>query len=157
MSFVVEQETIIKAPMFVVMEALNDVKRIPLWATVTGTIDNVQGSGPGMTYEWHYSINKLSFSGKSEVIEQTESTLITKTTGDVESIWTIHLTPAGKDSTAIRVVVEYSPPHIFIELLADLVMQQLNDPEVAAENMARFKNMVEARAKTGVLERGNEL
>lgn len=144
---VVEQNIIVKAPMTVVMEALNDVKSIPLWATVTGTIDNVQGSGPGMTYEWHYAINKMSFNGKSEVLEQTEKTLITKTTGDVDSLWTITLTPAGKDSTAMRVVVEYSPPNIFIEILADLVMQQMNDPQVARENATRFKEMVEERAK----------
>ncbi len=143
----VEQDSIINAPLTVVMEALNDVESIPSWATVTGTINNVQGRGPGMTYEWHYSINKLSFSGKSEVIEQTDNTLITKTTGDIDSIWTINLTPAGKQSTAMRVIVEYSPPNIFIEILADLVMQQLNDPEVARENMERFKRRLEERVK----------
>jgi len=143
----VEQNIIVKAPMFVVMEALNDVESIPSWATVTGTIDHVRGRGLGMTYEWHYSINKMSFSGKSEVLEQTKNTLITKTTGDVDSLWTITLTPAGKDSTAMRVVVEYSPPHIFIEVLADLVIQQMNDPKVARENVNRFKEMVEERAK----------
>ena len=146
MSFV-EQNIIIKAPISVVMDALNDVESIPSWATVTGTINNVQGKGPGMTYEWHYSINKLSFNGKSEVLEQTEDTLITKTTGDIDSIWTINLTPAGKQSTAMQVVVEYSPPNIFIEILADLVMEQLNDPAVAKENAERFKNMVEKRAQ----------
>ena len=143
---VVEQNVIIKAPMPVVMDALNDVESIPSWATVTGTINNVQGKGPGMTYEWHYSINKLSFSGKSQVLEQTQDTLITKTTGDIDSIWTINLTPAGKQSTAMRVVVEYSPPNIFIEILADLVLEQMNDPKVAKENAERFKDMVEKRA-----------
>ena len=146
MSFV-EQNIIIKAPMPVVMDALNDVENIPSWATVTGKINNVQGKGQGMTYEWHYAINKLSFNGKSEVLEQTENTLITKTTGDIDSIWTINLTPAGKQSTAMRVLVEYSPPHIFIEILADLVMEQINDPQVARENAERFKDMVEKRAK----------
>ncbi len=143
----VEQNSVINAPIAVVMEALNDVENIPSWATVTGTIDNVQGSGSGMTYEWRYTINKLGFSGKSEVLEQTEDTLITRTTGDVDSIWTINLTSAGKQSTAIRVLIEYSPPNIFIEILADLVLQQLGDPAVARENMARFKEMVEERAK----------
>jgi uncharacterized membrane protein len=143
----VEQSILINAPMTIVMEALNDVERIPSWATVTGTIDNVQGTGPGMTYEWHYSINRLNFSGKSEVIEQTEDVLITKTTGDVDSIWTINLTPVGKQSTAMQITVEYSPPNIFIEILADLVLQQLSDPEVAKENIKRFKEMTEARVK----------
>ena len=146
MSFV-EQFVIIKASLVMVMEALNDVEHIPSWATVTGTIDNVQGNGPGMTYEWHYSINRLNFSGKSEVIEQTNTSLITKTTGDVDSIWTINLTPIGKQSTAMQVVVEYSPPNIFIEVLADLVLQQLGDPKVAKENVNRFKEMVEMRVK----------
>lgn len=143
---VVEQNIIVRVPKSVVMDALNDVKSIPSWATVSGTIDNVQGSGPGMTYEWHYAINKMSFNGKSEVLEQSESSLITKTTGDVDSLWTITLTPAGKDTTAVRVVVEYSPPNIFIELLADLVLEQMSDPKVARENATRFKEMVEARA-----------
>jgi len=142
---IVEQSVVIQAPMAAVTEALNDVESIPSWATVTGTIDNVQGSGPGMTYEWHYAINNLSFSGKSEVIEQTDRTLITKTTGDIVSIWTITLNPAGKKSTAMRVVVEYNPPNVFIEVLADIVLQQLNDPDVAKENITRFKKMVEAR------------
>lgn len=144
----VEQSALINAPMAIVMEALNDVEHIPSWATVTGTIDNVQGTGPGMTYEWHYSISNLAFSGKSEVIEQTENVLITKTTGDVDSIWTINLTPVGKQRTAMQITVEYSPPNIFIEILADLVLQQLGDPEVAKENMKRFKEMTEARVKT---------
>lgn len=143
----VEQSAIIEAPMAVVIEALNDVEAIPTWATVTGTIDNVQGHGPGMTYEWHYSINKLNFGGKSEVIEQTETTLITKTTGDIDSIWSIDLTPVGKKITVMQVIVEYSPPNIFMEILADIVLQQLHDPEVARENMTRFKEMVEERAR----------
>lgn len=144
----VEQSTVIKAPLEIVMNALNDVKAIPRWATVSGTIENVQGHGPGMIYDWQYEINGLKFSGKSEVIEQTERTLITKTTGDIDSIWSINLTPTGKNSTAMNVLVEYSSPNIFIEILADIVLQQINDPEVAKENMLRFKKMVEERAKT---------
>ncbi len=146
----VEQNTIIEAPIDIVMAAMNDVENIPSWATVDGTIDNVKGSGPGMTYEWHYTITKMSFNGKSEVLEQTEDMLITKTSGDVESIWTINLTPIGNNYTTMQVVVEYSPPHIFVELLADLVMQQLNDPQVARENMARFKKRVEQQAKVAL-------
>lgn len=143
----VEQSIIIEAPMTIVMEALNDVASIPTWATVSGTIDNIQGNGPGMTYEWHYNINNLSFGGKSEVVEQTETILITKTTGDIDSIWTINLTSVGKKITVLRVIVEYSPPNIFIEILADIVLQQINDPEVAKENIIRFKEMVEERAR----------
>ncbi|MCI0526671.1 MAG: hypothetical protein L0Y56_04365 [Nitrospira sp.] len=143
---IVEQAIIIKAPMVVVLEALNQVENIPTWATVTGTIDNIQGSSRGMTYEWHYTIGDFSFGGKSEVIEQTETTLITRTLGDVESLWTINLTSIGRKSTAMRVVVEYTPPNIFIEVLADMVLHQLNDPQVARENIVRFKEMVEKRA-----------
>ena len=143
----VEQSVVIKAPLAVVVDCLNDVAAIPTWATVAGTIDNVQGRGQGMTYEWHYVINDLSFSGKSRVIEQSETTLITKTTGDIDSIWTIQLKPAGKHTTAMQVLVEYSPPNTFIELLADIVLQQINNPEIAQQNISRFKNMVEERAK----------
>ena len=144
---VVEQAVIIKAPMAIVMAALNDVESIPTWATVTGTIINVQGSGLGMTYEWHYTIGNHSFSGKSEVIEHAETLLITKTIGDIDSIWTINLSAAGKNSTAMRVVVEYTPPHTFVEILADIVLEQLGNPEVARENIRRFKEAVEERAK----------
>ena len=143
----VEQAIVINAPPAAVMEALNDVESIPTWATVPGTIDNVKGSGPGMTYEWHYYINNVRFNGKSEVLEQTETSLITKTTGDVDSLWTINLSPAGKNSTALNVVVEYSPPNIYVEILADIVLQQIQDPKVARENTRRFKQMVEERVK----------
>ena len=148
----VEQSAIINAPLHVVMESLNDVESIPTWATVTGTISNVQGKGPGMTYQWQYSIDTFSFGGKSEVLEQTDTTLITKTNGDIESIWTINLTPINKDITAIRVVVEYMPPNIFLDVLADLVLEHLNSPAVATENMNRFKALVEARTKTAAKE-----
>jgi uncharacterized membrane protein len=143
---VVEQTAIIKAPLALVMEILNEVETIPSWATVPGTIGAVKGRGRGMSYEWQYTINGVNFKGQSRVIEHTEDTLITKTTGDVDSLWTISLTPAGKKSTAIRVVVEYTPPHTFVELLADILLQQFGDPEVAKENMKRFKAMVEQRA-----------
>ena len=143
----VEQSIVINAPAETVMVALNDVESIPGWATVTGTIDNVQGQGPGMTYEWHYSINKLSFGGQSEVLEQTETILITKTTGDIDSLWTIELTTISKNSTSMNVVVEYMPPNIFIDVLANMVLQQINDPAVARENAARFKASVEERVK----------
>ena len=143
---VVEQSIVIKASLTVVMETLNRVEDIPSWATVTGTIDHIRGDGRGMNYEWHYTIGDFSFEGKSEVIEQTETTLIAKTTGDVESLWTINLTSIGETSTAMRVVVEYMPPNIFIEVLADLVLDQLNNPQVARENMVRFKEMTERRA-----------
>ena len=143
----VEQSIVINAPPAAVMEALNEVESIPTWATVPGTIENVNGNGPGMTYEWHYYINKVRFNGKSEVLEQTETTLITKTTGDIDSLWTINLSPAGKNSTAMSVVVEYSPPNIYVEILADIVLQQIQDPKVARENTQRFKQMVEERIK----------
>lgn len=143
----VEQTTVIEAPMEIVMRALNDVKDIPTWATVEGKIDNVQGRGLGMTYEWHYTVEGLNFKGKSEVIEQTANTLITKTTGDVDSIWTITLTALGKRSTVVRVVVEYKLPGSFVEILADEVIQQYATPEAARENLKRFKHTVEERAK----------
>ena len=143
----VEQSVTLAAPQSVIMEALNDVKTIPIWATVPGTISNVQGSGAGMTYSWQYSVNKLKFKGLSQVIEQTENTLITKTSGDVESIWTINLTPITSNITAMQVIVEYIPPNNYIELMVDFLLDQINDPEVARENMARFKEMVEERAR----------
>lgn len=146
----VEQSIVINAPAEIVMIALNDVESIPGWATVTGTIDNVQGQGPGMTYEWRYSINKLSFGGQSEVLEQTETVLVTKTTGDIDSLWTIELTPISKNSTSMNVVVEYMPPNIFMDVLANMVLQQINDPTVARENAARFKASVEERVKAAL-------
>jgi uncharacterized membrane protein len=146
----VEQTILIREPLKTVMNALNDVESIPNWATVPGAIENVQGRGVGMTYHWRYHINTLNFSGKSEVIEQTETTLITKTTGDIDSIWSIHLTPIGPNSTNLHVLVEYSPPNTFVEILADMVLQQISDPEVARENITRFKNWVEEK----VIEEG---
>jgi hypothetical protein len=48
-------------------------------------------------------------------------------------------------------VVEYSPPqNVFVEVLADLVLQRYANPVAAQENMARFKDLVEVRA--GVIE-----
>lgn len=144
---IVEQFAVIRASVHIVMEALNDVKDIPNWATVSGTVTNVQGNGPGMTYEWHYKFNNLAFDGYSEVLEQSNTTLITRTTGDVDSIWTITLTDIGAGGTAMNVVVEYTPPNTFIELLTDILLEQLGDPAVAQENMLRFKEMVESRAR----------
>jgi uncharacterized membrane protein len=143
----VEQSSLIQAPIHLVMEVLNDVKNIPNWATVSGTVTNVRGNGPGMAYEWHYKFNNLTFDGYSEVLEQTNTTLITRTTGDVDSIWTITLTDIGASGTAMNVVVEYTPPNTFIELLTDFLLEQLGDPAVAQENMLRFKALVETRAK----------
>ena len=114
---IVEQTAVIEASMAVVMQALNDVENFPTWTTVEGIIDNVQGSGRGMTYEWHYSVEGLNFNGKSEVIEQAEDTLITKTTGDVDSLWTITLTAIGQKNTAIRAVEAW-------EILGDVELAQ---------------------------------
>jgi uncharacterized membrane protein len=144
---VVEQATIIAAPMEAVMQVLNDVESIPAWATVAGVVDNVRGSGVGMTFEWNYTVEGVNFKGKTEVIEQTANTLITKTTGDVDSIWTVTLTPVSQKSTAMRVVVEYNPPNRFVEVLADQVIQRYATPEAARENLDRFKQMVEERLK----------
>ncbi|MBN1217977.1 MAG: SRPBCC family protein [Anaerolineae bacterium] len=144
---VVEQSTVIAAPVKAVMEAVNDVASFPAWATVKGVIYNVQGSGVGKTFEWHYSVEGINFLGKSQIIEQTENTVITKTSGDVDSLWTVTLTPISPKSTAIRVVVEYNPPHRFVEALADQVIQRYATPAVASENLRRFKEMVEERVK----------
>lgn len=144
---VVEQTAVIEAPVAAVMKALNDVKKIPSWATVQGVVDHVEGQGAGMTYDWSYQVSGLHFKGHSEVIEQTPNRLITKTTGDVNSIWTVKLTPVGNNSTVIRVVVEYTLANAFLEPLADIVVQQLTKPEVAEENMNRFKETVEQQAK----------
>ncbi len=144
---IIEQTAIIEAPVDVVMQIMNDVESIPTWATVKGRIENIRGSGCGMTYDWHFTVDKLDFSGQSKVIEQTADTLITETTGDIASIWTIKLAPAGNKRTTMRVVVEYTPLQAFVELLADIVIQQFVTPQEARENMRRFKEMVEERAK----------
>lgn len=148
---IVEQATIIEAPIAIVMQVMQDVENIPAWATVPGKISNVQGSGPKMTYDWHFTVGNLHFSGRSKVLEQTPDTLITETTGDIASIWTIRLAPAGPQSTRIHVVVEYTSPNSFVELMVDRVIQQLATPEEAYENLRRFKDMVEERAKVLVI------
>ncbi len=141
---IVEQTTIIEAPMDRVMQVMLDVEQIPSWATVEGHIYNVQGRGPGMNYDWQFKVEAMNFTGHSKVIEQTPDTLITETTGGVASIWTISLSPSGRQSTLIRAVVEYTPPkNAFVEVLADLVIQRYANPEVAQENLERFKNLVE--------------
>ncbi len=141
----VEQSGVIEAPMNVVMQSLNDVKNIPVWATVKGVIDNVQGSGSDMTYEWHYSVQGVKFNGRSEVLENSNDTLITKTTGDIESLWTITLTAISEKTTALQVVVEYNPPNKFVEVLADKIIQQYATPEVARDNLDNFKKYIEAK------------
>lgn len=144
---VVEQFIVIKAPMPLVMKVLNDVAGFPKWASVEGSISNIQGQGVGMTYDWYYSIGDFSFRGKSKVLEQTDSMLITKTDGDINSLWTVKLNSVSSQCTALRVIVEYTPSTGFIEALADLVLQQLSDPEIAQENINRFKVAVESRVE----------
>jgi uncharacterized membrane protein len=141
----VEQTGVIEAPMDIVMQALNDVENIPSWATVRGVIDNVQGRGVGMTYQWHYSVQGIKFNGQSEVIECTENTLITKTTGDAESLWTFTLTALSEKTTALHVVVEYHPPNKYVEVLADKIIEQYASPGVARNNLDNFKAYVEAK------------
>ena len=140
----VEQTSMIEAPLEVVMRALNDVENIPTWATIKGVIDNVQGKGVGMTYAWHYSVQGIKFKGQSEVIEYSENTLITKTTGDAESLWTFTLTALSQRTTALQVVVEYYPPNKFVEVLTDKIIEQYATPEVASANLNAFKHYVEA-------------
>jgi hypothetical protein len=143
---IIEQSAIIEAPMKYVMTIMNDVAAIPAWATVDGAVYNIRGSGPGLSYDWQFTFDDLTFSGHSKVIEQTEDTLITETTGDVASIWTIRLTPVAKN-TLVRVVVEYIPFSAFVEVLADVVIQRYATPAVAEENMNRFKQLVEKQVK----------
>jgi uncharacterized membrane protein len=142
---VVEQTAIIEAPLAVVMEAVNDIEGIPGWATVKGTV--TKSLEAPESYNWRFEVGNLNFSGQLKVIEQSEQSLITKTSGDVNSIWTIEVTPISKNSTAIRVLVEYTLPNALIEPLVDLLVQQIASPQVATENMNRFKATVEARAK----------
>ena len=52
-------------------------------------------------------------------------------------------------------VVEYNPPHAFVEPLADFVVEQLASPAVARENLNRFKAMVEEQA--AALEKRQEV
>lgn len=144
---IIEQTAVIEAPLELVMQIMQDVESIPTWATVDGKIENIRGSGPGMSYDWRFTVDGLEFKGQSQVIEQTADTLITETTGDVSSIWTINLTPVGLSSTAMHVVVEYTPPRAFVEVLTDIVLQRYATPEEARENMRRFKEMVEERVR----------
>lgn len=140
----VEQATIIEAPFAAVMKAVNNIEGIPEWATVQGTV--IKRPELPDSYEWHFKVGNLSFEGELKVVEQTENSLLTRTTGDVDSIWTINVTAVGKRSTAIQIVVEYTLTNALVEPLADLVVQQLTSPEVAKENMRRFKVMVEELA-----------
>ena len=140
---VVEQSTLIKASIPKVMAALNNIADFPKWASVKGSITNIQGQGVGMTYDWCYSIGNFNFRGKSKVVEQTDSMLITQTEGDVNSLWTVQLNSVSTQFTALRVIVEYTPSNGFVEALADLVAQQLSDTKIAHENINRFKASVE--------------
>jgi len=147
---IVEQMTIIEAPLDIVMQTMLAVETIPTWATVKGFIYNVQGRGPGMSYDWQFKVNDMNFTGHSKVIEQTTDTMITETTGDIASLWTIKLSSSGRHNTLLRAVVEYIPPqNAFVEVLADLVIQRYANPDVAHENIERFKNLVEERADLG--------
>lgn len=141
----VEQTAIIEAPLAAVMEAVNDIEGIPHWATVEGTVTKVPESPD--SYNWRFEVGNLNFAGQLKVIEQSERGLVTKTTGDVNSIWTIDVTPLSKTNMAIRVTVEYTLSNALVEPLVDLMVQQIASPLVATENMNRFKAAVEARAK----------
>lgn len=143
---IVEQSAVIEAPLEIVWQAMNDLEGIPRWATVQGTVGNPQGQGIGRSYDWQFEVGHLKFKGQVEVIDQTETSLTTRSTGDIDSIWTIKLTALNRNSTAIQVVVEYNPPYAFVEPLADFVVQQLATPAVAGENMSRFKAMAETQA-----------
>lgn len=140
---IIEQTDLINAPIELVMQMMSEVERIPTWATVEGEISQVQGSGRDMTYAWRFTVDGLDFEGRSRVIEQTDKTLITETSGDVASIWSINLTPVGQDQTMMQVVVEYTPPNTFMEVLTDVVLQRYATPNEAYENMRCFKAMVE--------------
>jgi len=150
---IVEQSAIINAPLKTVSSWMHDLESVPRWATVPGTMQNPQGEGAGKTYDWRFKAGPIHFSGKIQIVEMQETSLITRTTGDIDSLWTINLRPISKNSTAIRVTVEFTPPHAFLEPLADVVMQQLATPEAAAENMGRFKAMVEAHTPQPVEEK----
>lgn len=150
---IVEQSTIINAPLKTVSIWMHDLESVPRWATVPGTVQNPRGEGVGKTYDWNFEIGPINFSGKIEVVEQQQTSLITRTTGDIDSLWTINLRAISKNSTAIRVTVEFTPPHAFLEPLVDVMMQQLATPEAAAQNMDRFKTMVETHASEPVREK----
>ena len=147
---IIEQTAIIEAPLGFVMQMMSNVESIPIWATVEGHIDNVVGNGPGMSYDWRFTVDGIEFKGRCQVLEQTADTLITETTGDITSIWSIRLTPAGQHSTIMHVTVEYMPFNAFVEVLTDLVIQRYATPEEARENMRRFKELVEERVKLAI-------
>ena len=112
---IVEQAMIIEAPLETIMQVMLDVESIPTWATVEGIIYNVKGRGPGMSYDWEFKVDEMDFTGHATVIEQTPDTLITETTGDIASIWTITLSSSGRHNTLMRAVVEYIPPqNVFV-------------------------------------------
>ncbi|MCB0194899.1 MAG: hypothetical protein KDJ65_23315 [Anaerolineae bacterium] len=140
---VVEQFILIDVSLSKVMQALNDVASFSRWASVEGTISNIRGHGVGMSYDWNYSVGNFSFKGQSAVLEQTPNVLITKTEGDIHSLWTVKLNSINAQRTALHVIVEYTPPTGFIEALTDLVLHQLSNPEIAQDNMNRFKTFVE--------------
>ncbi|MCB0155234.1 MAG: hypothetical protein KDF65_10595 [Anaerolineae bacterium] len=144
---IVEETAVIEAPLDIVLQLVDEVETIPAWATVAGEVFNVQGHGQQLEYDWRFTVNTVTFQGHSKVIEQTTDTLITETTGDIVSIWSIRLTPISPKNTMLRVTVEYAPPHAFVEVLADVVIQQLATPEVAQQNMQRFKALAEERAQ----------
>ncbi len=143
----VEQSTVINASLAQVQRWVYDLESIPRWATVSGRVFNLRGEGVGRTCDWEFSAGGLTFRGTLEVLEQTDTTFITKTRGDADSLWTITLTPLAPEKTAIRVVVEYSIPNALIEPLVDVVVQRLTRPAVAQENMERFKTLVEKHAR----------
>ncbi|MEW5957748.1 MAG: SRPBCC family protein [Chloroflexota bacterium] len=142
----IEQTAIINAPLATVMAAVKNIEGIPGWATVKGTV-RLEPNSPDH-FHWRFEVGRLKFAGQLRIIEQTGNRLITRTTGDVDSMWTIDVTAIGLSSTAIRVVVEYTLPHSLVEPLVDQVVQQLASPQAAQENMRRFKATVEGRIKT---------
>ena len=144
---IIEETAVIETPLEVVMQLVGEVETIPEWATVDGQVFNVQSHDQQLQYDWRFTVNTVTFQGHSKVIEQTTDTLITETTGDIASIWTIRLTPISRKNTMLRVTVEYAPPHAFVEVLADVAIQQLATPEVAQQNMKRFKALAEERAR----------
>lgn len=141
----IEKEIRIDAPPSTVYRFIDRTANAPDWIPSMTAVWNVQGSGPGKTYEWSYRMAGVKLEGKSEVTEARPPTHYqTRSQGGVVSVWDYDIRADG-DGARLRLRVQYEIPVPVLGKLGERLLLRRNERE-AQLAMENIKELVEHRA-----------
>ena len=126
----IERSIEIKGPVDRVYAYVANPDNLTEWMSSLVEVRNVSGTGAGQRFEWTYKMVGIPLDGETTVVEDAPNERrVTKSTGGIESQWTLTFAPIA-EGTRLTLEVAYAIPLPVLGKLAERLVVGRNEREM---------------------------